>query len=89
MKSKKALNATTVPSLKNVIDDLYQRTRKVSMGKKEVGKHIAQRLHLLWLLEKRYTLQLRSSSASLKYVAKGNREHHQSHIDEEAVAISG
>ena len=38
--SKEALNATTVPSLKNVIDDLYQSDKKVifTMGKGGVGK---------------------------------------------------
>lgn len=86
--SDELLNATTVPSLKNVIDDLYQNDKKVifTMGKGGVGKTSVAAAIAFALASKGKKVHLTTTdpAAHLKYVAKETENITMSHIDEEA-----
>ncbi|MDD4587708.1 MAG: arsenical pump-driving ATPase [Heliobacteriaceae bacterium] len=82
------LNATIVPSLENVIDDLYQNDKKVifTMGKGGVGKTSVAAAIAFALASKGKKVHLTTTdpAAHLKYVAKETESITMSHIDEEA-----
>ena len=86
--SEETINATTVPSLKNVIDDLDQNDKKVifTMGKGGVGKTSIAAAIALALASKGKKVHLTTTdpAAHLKYVAKETENITMSHIDEEA-----
>lgn len=83
-----SINATTVPSLKNVIDDLCQNDKKVifTMGKGGVGKTSIAAAIAFALASKGKKVHLTTTdpAAHLKYVAKETENITMSHIDEEA-----
>jgi arsenite-transporting ATPase len=86
--SDETLNAGTIPSLKNVIDDLYQNDKKVifTMGKGGVGKtSVAAAIALaLAARGKKVHLTTTDPAAHLKYVVEETENITMSHIDEEA-----
>lgn len=86
--SDETINATNVPSLKNVIDDLYQNDKKVifTMGKGGVGKTSVAAAIAFALASKGKKVHLTTTdpAAHLKYVAKETENITMSHIDEEA-----
>lgn len=86
--SDETINATIVPTLKNVIDDLYHNNKKVifTMGKGGVGKtSVAAAIALaLASKDKKVHLTTTDPAAHLKYVVKETENITMSHIDEEA-----
>jgi arsenite-transporting ATPase len=86
--SDEMINATIIPSLKNVIDDLYQNNKKVifTMGKGGVGKTSVASAIAFALASKGKKVHLTTTdpAAHLKYVAKETGNITMSHIDEEA-----
>jgi arsenite-transporting ATPase len=86
--SDEMIHATIIPSLKNVIDDLYQNNKKVifTMGKGGVGKTSVASAIAFALASKGKKVHLTTTdpAAHLKYVAKETGNITMSHIDEEA-----
>jgi arsenite/tail-anchored protein-transporting ATPase len=84
---KDELNSQTVPQLKNVIDNLFEKNIKVifTMGKGGVGKTtIAAAITLgLWQRGKRVHLTTTDPAAHLQYVIEEKDGITLSHIDEE------
>ena len=85
--SDETIHATTIPSLKNVIDDLYQNNKKVifTMGKGGVGKTSVAAAIAFALASKGKKVHLTTTdpAAHLKYVAAETENITMSHIDEE------
>lgn len=82
------INAQSIPSLKDIVDDLYHADKKVifTMGKGGVGKTtIAAAIALgLSQRDKKVHLTTTDPAAHLKYVIQENDNITMSHIDEEA-----
>lgn len=82
------INAQSIPSLKDIVDDLYHAGKKVifTMGKGGVGKTtIAAAIALgLSQRDKKVHLTTTDPAAHLKYVIQENDNITMSHIDEEA-----
>ena len=80
------INATTIPQLKDVIDDLYQSNKKVifTMGKGGVGKTTIAASIALGLAAKGRKVHLTTTdpAAHLKFVISENNNITLSHIDE-------
>lgn len=80
------INAEFIPTLKDIIDDLYQSNKKVifTMGKGGVGKTTLAAAIALGLSQKgkRVHLTTTDPAAHLKYVIQENDNITMSHIDE-------
>ncbi|MBU3160969.1 arsenical pump-driving ATPase [Clostridium frigoris] len=86
--SSEKINAKTIPSLKDVIEDLCKGNKKVifTMGKGGVGKTTIAAAIALGLSAKGKKVHLTTTdpAAHLKYVIKENSNITMSHIDEHA-----